>query len=404
MAENFKAMATTQLASGPFLKWEGLNRSIVVLLHGKTAQLLATAIAGNRQMPSGILLGKLNRGDHLTVTIEGHQPIPRAVWKTTDSPFGDRRQLAALLHRWQSKSGRETVVVGFYRSCTDGEKTLNEDDLSVPKISPTCTESVFLLMEPHHAQPINGRLFLIKEGVVAWKWDSIPFDRPHLPRERTVGQAQMHARPDVERERTLEANTGPRPEPGQENTLELRWIARLALIALSLAIALLLWRGLRTPRRSELETSSAVNARLGLKLERMGSDWRLSWNSYAPIFVKKDLRGKLLIVDGHQRKIVELDSSDLRGGMIVYSSRTNDMAMQLQIYSDDWREPVSESVKVTGPFPPSAPPAAPLPGSRADGNESETSARSTDSTQDRENDAGAHGLMAPDRVDASASR
>jgi TonB family protein len=73
---------------------------------------------------------------------------------------------------------------------------------------------------------------------------------------------------------------------------------------------------------------------LALKLQRIGNDWQLNWDSTAP-FLLKAAAGHLLITDGSIHKSVDLDISDLRNGSVMYTPITDDVALRLDVVSPE---------------------------------------------------------------------
>src|SRR5580692_8444068 len=87
-----------------FYRWESAGEPAAVYFHLNTVELLERdIIRGGKSPVAGILLGKRDENRQLTFIVENYEPVPAAVWKSTDSPFGDRRQLKALIDRWQMK-------------------------------------------------------------------------------------------------------------------------------------------------------------------------------------------------------------------------------------------------------------------------------------------------------------
>ena len=155
--------------------------------------------ARDQIITAGILLGKREEGPQATLVIENYEPVPIATWKTTDSPFGDRRQVKAMIDRWNSRPHRRMDVLGFYRNSVAGEKTLTEDDLSVSGENSSQPESLFLLIEPRLGQPSNGRLFLTKDAAVAWEWSPTPFNRAELSGRGSPRRTEVRNAPAEER-------------------------------------------------------------------------------------------------------------------------------------------------------------------------------------------------------------
>ena len=101
----------------------------------------------------------------------------------------------------------------------------------------------------------------------------------------------------------------------------------------------------RTSGSSKSETPS--EARMGLKLERSGSDLRLSWNPDSPVITNAN-KAQLLITDGASRKFLELDSSDLRSGSILYAPASGDVVLRLEVDKDDSAAATTESIRISG--------------------------------------------------------
>ena len=95
---------------------------------------------------------------------------------------------------------------------------------------------------------------------------------------------------------------------------------------------------------------------MGLKIEPIGSDWQLRWNPDAPV-IAKATKAHLLITDGGLQKFLDLDSSDLRSGTLIYTPLTNDVVLRFEVDRPDSADTVSESVRIEGP--PSSFPASP---------------------------------------------
>jgi TonB family protein len=95
---------------------------------------------------------------------------------------------------------------------------------------------------------------------------------------------------------------------------------------------------------------SAAESHMGLKLERVGSDFRLSWNPDAPV-ISKATNGRLLITDGSLHKSLDLDSSDLRSGIILYTPQNKDVVLRLEVDQADSTTMTSEAVRVAGAGP-----------------------------------------------------
>jgi periplasmic protein TonB len=124
-----------------------------------------------------------------------------------------------------------------------------------------------------------------------------------------------------------------------------RLLASLAVMPLLIVVVFEIGR--RSSAYVSAESESSMESRLGLKLERTGRDWRLSWNPDARIILQAK-KGHLLITDGASRKSLDLDSSDLRGGTLMYAPLTSDVVFRLEVHKGDSAATVSESVRIAG--------------------------------------------------------
>jgi hypothetical protein len=124
----------------------------------------------------------------------------------------------------------------------------------------------------------------------------------------------------------------------------LKTIGSVAIVALVSALLLELSRG-RTINVATSISKGTVDSPLGLKLERSGTDWRVSWNRNADVLLQA-LGGHLSITDGSLRKELDLDPSELRSGSVMYAPLTGDVLVRLQVVGGSLSQPVSESVRV----------------------------------------------------------
>jgi TonB family protein len=338
--------------SAGFFQWEGADSPIAVHFHLNTVELLERdAIRAGSKLTAGILLGKKDDSRGPAFIVETYEPIPAATWKTTDSPFGDPRQLKAVIDRWQSKTDKRMSFLGFYRSGASTETTLSEDDFSILN-SLGQSESIFLLIEPRSGKPSNGLLFMAKDGGVTFEWKRTPFNRPELC-GRGIARPQ-EVRLPIEQPAPARLEEGRQTSVPAESNLgsprKWEWVAGSVIVFLLLAAGFYALRG-RKGAVSQIEApETSLNSDFGLKLDRIGNDWRLSWNPNVEA-IAKATSGELSIVDGTLQKTVELNASDLRSGAIVYSPVTNDVVLKLQVSGDDSSEPVSSSIRIVGGLP-----------------------------------------------------
>jgi protein TonB len=350
-----------------FFRWEDAGEPVAVQFHLNAVELLdRDAIRAGETGTAGILLGKRDEGPNSMLVVENYEPVPTAIWKSSDSPFGDRRQLKAMIDRWHSRAHRRMDVLGFYRTGTTEETALTEDDLSVAAENSAQPDSLFLLIEPHVGHSTKGRLFLTKDGAVAWEWSPRPFNRaelsgrgvplrtevrPSVARKEPVRIAEEPQEASVPAEEKTQVFESPNP-----NQRKRQWAMVALIIAVLVALGIFRFRGsVSKAPRAELHIDSS----LGLKFERTGTDLQLTWNPSSAA-IENAIGGQLLINDGPINKTVNLEPSDLARGTITYSPLTDDVVLRLQVNTPDSSQPVTESVRIVGGLPglPSTPPSS----------------------------------------------
>jgi TonB family protein len=86
---------------------------------------------------------------------------------------------------------------------------------------------------------------------------------------------------------------------------------------------------------------------LDLRMDRSrGEDhWRLSWNRSAKL-VRTAVRGHVSITDGYFQKELDLTSTDLQSGSIIYSPIADEVNFRLEVFAANADRPVSESIRV----------------------------------------------------------
>jgi hypothetical protein len=134
-----------------------------------------------------------------------------------------------------------------------------------------------------------------------------------------------------------------RESPAAKSAWRIFLILPLALVVL-LGLALF-----QHYRRHTRAASAAVSGdpQFGLEAERVGKDWRVHWKQDSEVLVNA-VSGHISIADGPVHKELDLDSSELRSGSIMYTPTTDDVVVRLQIVTEKTSEPLSESVRIVG--------------------------------------------------------
>lgn len=90
-------------------------------------------------------------------------------------------------------------------------------------------------------------------------------------------------------------------------------------------------------------TAIAAEAPPALHVERRGGYLMVNWNRGAASIVNAE-RGRLEIIDGDQRKELQLDPAQLRTGSVAYAPINSDVNFRLELAGASGR--VSESLRV----------------------------------------------------------
>ena len=371
---------------GAFFRWEIAGEAVGVHLSLNVIELLERdAARAADKVAAGVLLGRTHHGRELTLIVE-HYESATPERGASESPFADPQALETMLDRWRPGRSRMSVL-GFYRSCAE-EAVLNTTDLSavqatltnasstVPDPAPATDasrdraeaaaptrstiqdpERVFLLIEPRAGRLSTACLYLARKGVVVCQSPRIPFNRAELAKNGTATASQT---PEQHRAPSYTAQDAPvaresRPVVPRDmaQTKFMPWLKRyqwifFGLSALPLMIAIFVsTRNNQSAPHAPTSTNASSDSALGLKLDRSGAAWKLSWDADSPA-VRDATDGHLLITDGVVHRDLQLASPDLRGGTIIYTPLTDDVVLQLQLDSPGAAEPLSASVRTLG--------------------------------------------------------
>jgi TonB family protein len=308
---------------------------------------------------AGVLLGRIVRGRKHTLIVEDYESSPSLMQvDTTHSALGNRGSLEEIVDRWHSRTKKRISLLGFYRSCPRGQVSLNSDDIEVSNALSTEPERIVLLIEPHAKDGPRGILYLVANGAVAWKWQSVWFNRKHLaedePGYRTPTPESKA--PRSQKVKVLDKpGSGPRPQKQVRASRSARWGLGIGAGLIMAAAGIVSMRGTQLFHAVSGSFKSFEDTRaLGLKLQRAGNDWQLSWDRTAP-FLLKATAGHLSITDGFIHKNVYLDINELRSGSIMYTPITDDVMLHLEVLGPESVTLASETVRIVAGLLPSSP-------------------------------------------------
>jgi hypothetical protein len=246
--------------------------------------------------------------------------------------------------------------------------SIHHDECDPPK--------VLLLIESEPHQRTKYALFAVKNGEVQYAWLSVHLDRTEFSKPKGVAKQGPRIQP-VPMSRAAAATADPQlpqkvvvqnftpvtsekiqsPDDWKQNlaaALRSKWM--LATVACTVAMALILYFGGFAKFASAFGLSDFEgDIHLGLKADRNGSDWVVSWDANSPVLLKAT-SAEMVIDDGFIHKNLPLGPAELRNGRIMYIPVTDNATLQLNVVGPDSDEPVTETVHiVAGVLPPMNP-------------------------------------------------
>lgn len=267
----------------------------------------------------------------------------------------DFASFAALVERLRAAGDPAFQPVGFFRSHTRDAPCLGEEDIQLLDQFFPEPDAVVLWIRPFATKVgIAGFLFrengAFPEGPPA---PDFPFRRKDLaPGEAVAGGARASRNreapaPDVTVMPPSEAAPShPLPPRGQlesappaASAKSWYWLP-LSFCFLLLGVFLGFLAALnfqpQPPAVSEYFT-------VGLAAENSGDDVHVKWDRQAPA-IRAAQRGVLTIEDGHYSKTLDLDSSQLQNGSVVYRRSSNSVHFRLQLFTGS-RDTLTETVE-----------------------------------------------------------
>ena len=262
-----------------------------------------------------------------------------------------------------AKDGASDEVVGFYRTTPTSLVSMPDDDRALAASFFSDPRSVFMLVETGKSGIGAARFCFWGEGeIFDWPLMVFPFDAAELAVEeghrrlskvRAASQSSSagleevalpgeETQPPSEPVPVLPADRGqesrtPPPVAKRRQTSGRWWLAAaLAAVVSASALAgafLYFRRGSNLPVAPQASAPlTEVQSPLGLSVERLGNDLRVSWNGNADRILKADF-GMLLIRGSAVSRDVPLTADELRAGSVVYASTVDQVRFQLTVVS-----------------------------------------------------------------------
>lgn len=301
----------------------------------------------------GILIGKIVAGLEKTIVLEDSEPVQCEHRRGPSYLLseGDRRRLEDTIARARTRPDRR--VVGYYRSHTRDNFSLDDEDTEIFSTYFGDPDSVFLLIRPSATKVSSAGVFLWGEGRLRRDtcYLQLPFSLKEMlkngPGRLESGKAEEQA------PASARSQAGPARPPLRARLLPNRvnsprlWMSLAAVLAL--IIALLEYRTLQILHAQSALASGKDSGSLALRVEKSGEYLHVNWNRAAAAIVNAR-RATLSITDGPYRKELALGPDDLRRGSVAYAPSTGDVDFRLELRTSESRT-VAESVRVLNSAP-----------------------------------------------------
>lgn len=376
-------------ASGlPYYVWEVPEKSISVQIFFDVIDRMYPdimrglgALKRRGAEVGGILIGRTDP-DSGIVTVEDFEAVPSEYLTGPSYNLSENDRVsfeAAISRRLSSENGLS--VVGFYRSHTRDELFMDDADLAVADRYFPDTGSVFLLIKPYASRTSIGGFFVREDDGINRQstYLQFPFDRAELgggaPRPLPPAARNDADRPlppytptvepqrptqDVDSEADLRSavsrSTVARPQlsilaapgeaPGDVPASRWRaWMLAPVFVVVAGVAGFFGYRALSVPRVAPSNPVS-VDMALPLKLSVAEKQNQLdvTWDRNANAVVQAR-RGVLFILDGSNKRELELSGAQMRTGRVLYSRLSGDVSLRLEVYGDG-PEPVTESIRI----------------------------------------------------------
>jgi hypothetical protein len=324
--------------------WSFPGSPVRIHLHLEAAErLLATIPTVGDEAPlrevGGVLLGRAE--SPLRIEITDFQPIFTNA--TADGKYTLGPELEQARRTAESRSDGVTVI-GFYRSHLREDLRLDEADLAAFQVEFPSSTDVCLLIKPLSDGSMTAGFFFWDNGTIesGFSFNEFPFDVQRL-RLDAIEQNWI-------RERATKAEfQGWEPRTLKRGDIRLTtpWLAFIGVLVLALGVgAMVLGIGAgnggwnrKSEAHTQIKANEAVDQRstLGLRVDSLNQDLRVTWNYLAPIVRDRTARGVLTIVDGDlpERKI-QLSTEELQmPGSITYAPVNRSVRFRLEVKGAD---------------------------------------------------------------------
>lgn len=316
----------------------------------------------------GILLGTIDT-DRNAVHVQRYEPIPCEYSQGPSYLLSehDEQGFRETVHQWAPQSGRDLRAVGYYRSHTRDEFSLDAADLQLfGRYFPHPTQ-VALLIKPFATKASQAAFFVQRDGVL--RGESSPLAFPFRRKELGGGAPERNTVPDPARRPTprrgapepqrptreppAQIPTPDPPEPEhrkiivdhvpmftQAHAERSVWRARVAFVAFVIALlafgAVAGWQFAGGQVAHSTATPSSEAYALNLTASRSEGNVLVHWDKDSPA-IKQGWRGVLTITVGQDSKNVQLDVPQLQNGSVLYRHMQPEATFRLEVFLKERR-------------------------------------------------------------------
>jgi len=363
-----------------YLTWDAPEGSAAVRISHDVVQRLTVQIMRGFGVTrrrgtemGGILLGRVDRASSPVIFIEGFEAVP------CEYAFGpsyilsaeDQVKFARAAELWKPDASREEFAIGYFRSHTREGLSIDKTDAELFSAYLKGLGQVALIIKPYGTRTSEAGLFLPEAdglnagpALVTFPFSpkllaathepaAAPAPDPPAPPIPQAAPPVMPVAPPVPI-----SSVFPNEPPAAER------LPRLVSSPLStLALALLLamagaglgfvagYRGAggRISFYPELRFASGTEHspyQLGLQAEAAGERVRIRWSADSPPAVSA-LSGSLSIEESGTTKVVALQPVELRGGTVLYQTRSTPVRFRLELKMPENRS-ATETVSWSG--------------------------------------------------------
>lgn len=377
---------TAQVNLADYYHWEESGRGIAIYMRAAMADSLQSAVLAKSSGQSatevgGILLGRHNKAPGGAIYIEDFVPVACAHTHGPEYELDDAEiaglEAALLRAALAACDTPAAAVIGYYRSHLRAGLSLAAADVKLIESYFQDPASVFLVLKTLGAtKACTAGFFFWEDGRIQPDFSALEVALGGAPAaaeaaalepategaemtgifQRTVlGKLRQLDDEDTIPEIPI-LKALPAQDSGKGHPIWRDFLLRAAIVSLaavSVVLAVLTYLGTNRSARENTAVPAPEAGMLGLLVQRNLPDLMVTWNQRAPAIVQAN-HATLVIRDGNQQKILELDKTQLLTGSVLYTPSGDDIQFQLEVYRDKGAA-VAQSVRLLLPPPAKSP-------------------------------------------------